>query len=76
MTKAADDFSEIARRMREISGDTPAGRQDVKCRACDGSGWVLYNPSGLDPRFIPCGCCRLTAAIIELTEATVIDLDP
>ena len=54
-TRIADDFTSIAARMRELSGQSTQLVIRRRCAVCDNRGWV-WSPNGLDRRRCPhCG---------------------
>lgn len=55
-TKAADDYAEIARRMREIK-DEEQVEDEGYCSACEGGGWECYGLGRGDPHFRVCTVC-------------------
>lgn len=64
--KAADDFSAIAARMRELKAEPASTDTGVVCPQCEGGGWVLASyqsahppnlevcPECLNPEGLPC----------------------
>ncbi len=67
VTRFADDFPAIARRLAELKGESPTGARpptpgtnfgtadEAACFACEGMGWLPHPPS---KTWQPCGFCR------------------